>query len=316
MLVFFDDILVYSTSYEEHLQHLHKVLSLLAKEQWVVKLKKCQFAKQEIHYLGHILSGKGVQTDPSKVTAVSQWPTPTVRELRRFLGLAGFYRKFVRNFAIIAKPLTNLLKKQVLHVLTQDHQVAFDTFKHALCSAPVLGIPDFAKPFAIETDACQTGVGAVLLQNGHPLAYVSKPLGVKNQGCQLMKRNTLLFWWLWISGVPTLAEFIIYTDQKVLIHLNDQRLHTFWHMRVFNKLLGLHYRIVYKKGSDNSAVDSLSQRVHDLDSCAAMSVVIPAWCDEIVNGYQQDKQSLSMLTKLAARGDSVPHFTLNQGLLK
>lgn len=152
----------------------------MAKDQWVVKLKKCQFAKQEIHYLGHILSSLGVKTDPAKVEAVLNWPPPTtVRELRGFLGLVGFYRKFVRHFAIIAKPLTNLLKKHVLFVWTLEHQQSFQALQQALCSTPVLGIPNFSKTFAIETNACQIGVGAILLQEGHPLAYASKPLGIK-----------------------------------------------------------------------------------------------------------------------------------------
>lgn len=146
-----------------------------------------QFAKQEIHYLGHVLSAKGVHTDPAKVTTVLQWPTPTnVRKLRGILGLAGFYRKFVCYFAIIAKPFTNLLKKHSLFVWTYEHQQALHTLQKALCSASVLGILDFSKPFAIETDASQTVVGAdVLLQSGHPLAHVSKPLGVKTQGLSL-----------------------------------------------------------------------------------------------------------------------------------
>jgi hypothetical protein len=159
VVVFFDDILVYSKSHEEHLHHLHQVLELLSKDQWVVKLKKCQFAKQQIHYLGHILSANGIQTDPTKVEAVLNWPPPgNVRELRGFLGLAGFYRKFVRHFAIIARPLTNLLKKNVLFVWTNEHQQAFQALQQALCSAPILGIPNFSKPFAIEIDACQYGV--------------------------------------------------------------------------------------------------------------------------------------------------------------
>jgi len=105
-----------------------------------------------------------------------------VSELCSFLGLAGFYRKFIRHFAIIAKPLTNLLKKGAYFVWTSDHQLAFDTLKQAMSSAPVLAIPDFTKPFAIETDASNNGVGAVLLQQGHPLAFISKPLGPRTQG--------------------------------------------------------------------------------------------------------------------------------------
>jgi hypothetical protein len=111
-LVFFDDILVFSSSYADHLEHLHEVLTLLARDHWVVKLKKCRFAQQEIRYLGHILSSTGVQTDSDKISTVQQWPVPSnTRELHGFLGLAGFYRKFARHFAIMAKPLTQLLKK-------------------------------------------------------------------------------------------------------------------------------------------------------------------------------------------------------------
>lgn len=224
VIMFFDDILIYSSSYFEHLEHIKQVLALLAKDQWVVKLKKCQFSKQEIHYLGHVLSAQGVKTDSEKITTVLQWPTPSnVRELRGFLGLAGFYRKFVKHFTIIAKPLINLLKKNSLFIWTSEHQQAFQTLKQALCTTPVLGIPDFSKPFAIETDASQTGVGAVLLQNEHPLAYVSKPLGVKTQGLSTYEKEYLAILIAveqWRSYLQ-LAEFTIFTDQKALIHLNN-----------------------------------------------------------------------------------------------
>lgn len=214
--------------------------------------------------------------------------------------------------------MTNLLKKHTLFVWTSDHQLSFDTLKQALCSAPVLGIPDFSKTFAIETDACQTGVGAVLMQNGHPLAYVSKPLGVKNQGLSTYEKEYLAILVAidqWRSYLQ-LAEFIIYTDQKALTHLNDQRLHTIWQQRVFTKLLGLQYRIVYKKGCDNSAADSLSRRVHTDAACCAISIITPQWCDDIIAGYQQDSQSTDLLAKLAANAEAVPHFSLNKGLLK
>jgi hypothetical protein len=183
VLVFFDDILVYSDTWEQHIQHLEQVLQLLYQDHWQVKLSKCTFAKQEIGYLGHIISRAGVATDPAKVEVVASWPTPTIsKELRGFLGLAGYYRKFVKNFGVIAKPLTTLLKKHVVFVWTSEHATAFALLKSALSLAPVLGLSDFTKQFTIETDASGAGVGAVLLQNSHPLAYVSKPLGVKNMG--------------------------------------------------------------------------------------------------------------------------------------
>jgi hypothetical protein len=136
------------------------------------------------------------------------------QELRRFLGLAGFYRKFVRHFAILAQPLTQLLKKNQLFIWTTEHLTTFEALKQALCSAPVLGIPNFSKPFGIETDACQAGVGAVLLQDGHPLAYVSKPLGPKTQGLSIYEKEYLAILTAveqWHSYLQ-LAEFIIFTD--------------------------------------------------------------------------------------------------------
>jgi hypothetical protein len=137
-LVFFDDILIYSQSYEEHLQHLETVFQLLRQEKWTVKLSKCSFATREISYLGYIISDAGVSTCPDKIKAVADWPIPMgIKELRSFIGLAGYYRKFVKHFGVIARPLTDLLKKNVVYVWTND-QMAFETLKSALVQAPVL----------------------------------------------------------------------------------------------------------------------------------------------------------------------------------
>lgn len=256
--------------------------------------------------------------NPDKVSAVQQWPVPTnTHELRGFLGLAGFYRKFVHHFAILAKPLTQLLKKHQLFVWTTDHQKAFKALQQALCSAPVLAIPDFAKPFAIETNACQYGVGAVLLQEGHPLAYVSKPHGPKTQGLSIYEKEYLAILIAiehWRSYLQ-LAEFIIYTDQKSLTHLNDQRLNTMWQQKVLSKLLGLSYRIVYKKGVDNSAADALSRWIHTDGVCCSISVATPQWCAEIIQGYKSDKQAQELLVKLATTTATSSPFSLKDGLI-
>ena len=120
------------------------------------------------------------------------WPVPAnVKELRGFLGLAGYYRKFVRHFGIIAKPLTELLKKGAVYVWTSEHQVAFQTLRQALSSAPVLALPDFSLPFCIETDASGIGIGAVLLQKGHPLTYISKSLGPRSRGLSTYEKEYL-----------------------------------------------------------------------------------------------------------------------------
>lgn len=117
VIVFIDDILIYSSNYSDHLKHVEQVFQLLQQHQFKVKLSKCSFAKQQLHYLGHVLSPNGVANDPSKVAIVQKWPSPTsVKELRSFLGLAGYYRRFVRNFGLIARPLNDLLKKGVQFV--------------------------------------------------------------------------------------------------------------------------------------------------------------------------------------------------------
>jgi hypothetical protein len=192
VLVFFDDILIYSHNFAEHVQHVRLVLELLAKDQWQVKLSKCLFAQRQLRYLGHIISEQGVATDPAKVEAVLSWPAPvSVKELRSFLGLAGYYRRFVRHFSLIAKPLTDLLKKGSIFAWTDQHLQSFEALKQAITSAPVLVLPDFAQPFVLETDASGTGVGAVLLQRGHPLAFMSKALGPCLQGLSTYEKEYL-----------------------------------------------------------------------------------------------------------------------------
>jgi hypothetical protein len=261
-LVFFDDILIYSPTFDSHLTHLSSIFHLLRKDQWKVKLSKCEFAQTSISYLGHIISAQGVSTDPDKITVVQQWPTPAnSKELRNFLGLAGFYRKFVRHFGMISRPLIDLLKKNVLFIWTVEHQKAFELLKQALSSAPFLALPDFAVPFCIYTDACKTGVGAVLMQRGHPLAFLSKSLGPKNQGLSTYAKEylaILIAVTQWRSYLQ-LAEFHIYTDHQSLVQLNEQRLHTVWQQKLYVKLDGLQYRIIYKKGCDNMAADALSR---------------------------------------------------------
>ena len=140
--------------------------------------------------MGHVISANGVATDPAKIEAVVSWPTlTTVKELRSFLGFAGFYRRFVRHYAIISKPLTSLLKKHSLFVWSTEHETAFQSLKKCLSSTPVLALPDFKRQFCIETDASHYGVGAVLLQEGHPLAFLSRALGPKNQGLSAYEKE-------------------------------------------------------------------------------------------------------------------------------
>jgi hypothetical protein len=158
-LVFFDDILIYSQTFEDHLLHLCTVLEILHKDKWQVKLSKCAFAQEQIAYLGHVISAEGVTTDQSKIATIKTWPQPTnLKELHGFLGLSGYYRKFIKHYAIISQPLIQLLNKGSLFVWTTATNTAFQTLKAALVSAPFVALPNFELRFVIKTDACDVGL--------------------------------------------------------------------------------------------------------------------------------------------------------------
>lgn len=154
VLVFIDDILVYSAEMKQHIKLLRQVFQLLDEHRLKIKLSKCSFARPSLTYLGHEISGDGVRTDEKNVAAVQKWPTlVNVNEVRGFLGLAGYYRKFVKNFGIINRPLTDLVKKNTVFRCTELEAAAFQELKTALVTAPVLALPDFTRQFELETDA-------------------------------------------------------------------------------------------------------------------------------------------------------------------
>lgn len=191
VIVFFDDILIYSRTLEEHVVHLHQVLLWLKADCWKLKLSKCMFAQTSIAYLGHVISASGVSTDPSKIQAIKDWPRPTsVKELRGFLGLAGYYRKFLKNFALMAKPLSDLLRKDLVFVWSSVQADAFSMLKIALCSTPVLALPDFSQPFHIETDACAVGIGDVRNNRDIPWHLSVRLLALAIKAFQPTKRST------------------------------------------------------------------------------------------------------------------------------
>ncbi|KAJ9520413.1 hypothetical protein QJQ45_000169 [Haematococcus lacustris] len=180
-LVYLDDILVMSKDSEEHLVHLRRVFDLLRKNKFYAKLSKCEFMQRTLKFLGHIISAHGISVDPCKVTAISEWPVPTsLKTLQSFLGAANYVRKFVHNFSTIAAPLTNLTgpKKESFpwKAWPQAELDAFNALKQAISNVPMLKLPDHSKPFHVHCDASLEGIGAVLMQDGYPLAYYSRKL--------------------------------------------------------------------------------------------------------------------------------------------
>jgi hypothetical protein len=211
--------------------------------------------------------------------------------------------------------------------------ITFETLKSALVPFPILSLPDFNRPFLLETDVSDIGVGVVLMQGGHPIDFVRKPLGPKLRGLSTYEKEYIVILMAaekWRSYLQ-LGEFVIATDHKSLSHLFEQRLHTPWQQKVFPKLLALNYRIVYKKGVDNKAADALSRRSyadsagqtnlvcdnHSVDSishraaCLAVSTCKPQWLLDIVASYDHDVVSRDMIAKLAVHDDVVPNFSLN-----
>src|ERR1044072_543714 len=181
--VYLNNVIIYSKgSYAQHLDHIQQVFQALREANLKIKLKKCYFCLPNIHFLGHVVGRDGIKPDPEKIEKVRDYPVPkNLTQLRSALGLCSYYRKFVKDFSRIAKPLNDLMKKDTPYQWTENQQQAFDRLKVALTSAPILSNLNFNEPFIIYTDASQIGLGAVLSQvkedgKEHVIAYASKSL--------------------------------------------------------------------------------------------------------------------------------------------
>lgn len=180
-VIYFDDILVYSKSLSDHCLHLASILEILREHQLYINFPKCEFGTGEVHFLGFVVSSKSMLTDLQKFLAITEWPTPrSIAEVHSIIGLANFYRRFIKGFSIIVAPITNCLKDKTLR-WTQDQEHNFNTIKAALTSAPVLEIPDFNKPFHIDTDASAVGVGVVLSQEERQIEFFGEKLSPARQ---------------------------------------------------------------------------------------------------------------------------------------
>lgn len=203
--------------------------------------------------MGHVISLAGVGVDPGKIQAVTEWPVPRdVKELRGFLGLTGYYRRFVKDYGLIARPLTDLTKKNGFK-WNFEAEAAFNKLKTALTSVPVLQMPDFHKSFTVECDASSAGVGAILLQSGHPVAFFSKGFSFSNRFKSTYDRELLALvlalqkWKHYLLG----RHFFVKSDHCSLRYLLAQRVTTNEQQRLLMKLLPFDFTIVYKTGKEN-----------------------------------------------------------------
>jgi hypothetical protein len=226
VVVFLDDILIYSKTEEEHAEHLRLVLETLREHQLYAKLSKCEFWLSEVAFLGHIVSAGGISVDPEKIQAILDWLSPTnVFEIRSFLGLAGYYRKFVEGFSSIAKPMTQLLKKDKKFEWTQKCEDSFQELKKRLTSAPILIMPDVTRSFDMYCDASRLGLGCVLMQEGKVVSYLSRQLRPHEENYPTHDLElaavvlALKTWRPYLAG----HRCEVYTDHKSLKYIFTQK---------------------------------------------------------------------------------------------
>ena len=282
LLLYLDDIVVFSSSVEQHLQRLELVLGRLKTEGLKARLEKCSFFQREVGYLGHVISGQGVSTDPKKIEAVAQWKRPqNTSELRSFLGFASYYRRFVEGFAKLAGPLHQLVaelagkkskrgsEKNLEAAWTPQCEQAFQALKEKLVSAPVLAYADFSKPFILEVDASYSGLGAVLSQETdsgvRPVAYASRGLRPTERNMATYSSMKLEFLALKWAMSEKFREYLlghkctVYTDNNPLSHLQTAKLGATEH-RWAAQLAAFDFEIRYRSGRSNRNADALSRQ--------------------------------------------------------
>ncbi|KAK1664958.1 hypothetical protein QYE76_053117 [Lolium multiflorum] len=324
VLVFFDDILIYSASWAEHLQHVAIIFNELRAHRLHLKRSKCSFGTTSVAYLGHVISADGVAMDADKVAAVAAWPTPqSPRALRGFLGLAGYYRRYIQDFGLIAAPLTRLLRRDAFS-WDEEAATAFAALQRALTTGPVLQMPDFDEPFVVDCDASGIGFGAVLHQGEGPLAFFSRPFAARHHKLAAYERELIglvqavRHWRAYLWG----RTFRVRTDHYSLKFLLDQRLSTVPQHQWISKLFGFDFTVEYRPGRLNTVADALSRR--DIDDAVDAPTVGAALCihsgpsfafiDEVRRATAEAADAQQLRQRLAD-GELAAPWRLDEGLL-
>ena len=270
VVVYLDDILVYSRTKEEHVQHVRKVLEAMKKADLRIKLKKSEFHKQEIPFLGYIVSSTGFRMDPGKIEAVTNWPTPkSVKEVQSFLGFANFYRRFIKDYSKTASPLTDLTKKGENFKWTEAAATAFTRLKELFTSQPILVMFEPESPITVETDASDGAIGACLSQPDdkgrlHPVAYYSRKLSATELNYEIHDKELLAIvdafkhWRVYLEGPR--HQVTVFIDHKNLIYFTTTKVLNRRQVRWSEELSAYNFKIHYRKGTENTRADALSRR--------------------------------------------------------
>ncbi|KAI3698239.1 hypothetical protein L6452_31352 [Arctium lappa] len=262
-IVFIDDILIYSKDEVDHARHLRDVLEILRKEKLYAKFSKCEFWLKEVQFLGHVVSKDGVMVDPAKIEAVMNWEPPkSPSEIRSFLGLAGYYRRFIQDFSKVASSLMMLTKKNVKFVWTEEQEKAFRTLQRKLCEAPILSLLEGSEDFVVYSDASKRGLGCVLIQRGKVIAYASRQLKVheKNYPTHDLELAAVVFalklWRHYLYG----TKCTLYTDHKSLKYVFYQKELNMRQRSWLELLKDYDCELLYHPGKANVVTDALSRK--------------------------------------------------------
>ncbi|GJT92918.1 putative nucleotidyltransferase, ribonuclease H [Tanacetum coccineum] len=263
VIVFIDDILIYSKSKKEHEEHLRQILKLLKKEELYAKFSKCEFWISRVQFLGHVIDCRGIHVDPAKIESIKDWASPkTPTEIRQFLGLAGYYRRFIEGFSKIAKTMTKLTQKGVKFDWGDKQEAAFQLLKQKLCSAPILALPEGSEDFIAYCDASKKGLGAVLMQREKVISYASRQLKIheKNYTTHDLELGAVVFalkiWRHYLYG----TKCTVFTDHKSLQHILDQKELNMRQRRWLELLSDYDCEIRYHPGKANVVADALSRK--------------------------------------------------------
>ncbi|GJV51178.1 putative nucleotidyltransferase, ribonuclease H [Tanacetum coccineum] len=292
VIVFIDDILIYSRNKEEHANHLRIILELLRKEKLYAKFSKCDFWIHIVQFLGHLIDNQGLHVDPAKIEAVKNWTsltTPT--EVRQFLGLAGYYRRFIKGFSKIAKPLTKLTQKNKSYIWGEEQESAFQLLKQKLCEAPILALPEGNDNFVVYCDASLQGLGAVLMQREKVIAYASRQLKPheENYTTHDLELGAVIFalkiWRHYLYG----TKCTVFTDHKSLQHILRQKELNMRQRRWLELLADYDCEICYHPGKANVVADALSRkkRIKPLRVRALILTVHPKLPSQILEAQNE-----------------------------
>jgi hypothetical protein len=313
VIVYIDDILIYSKTKEEHAEHVRKVLDILRENKLYAKKEKCEMFCTNVSFLGHRVGADGIGMEKDKIDAILNWPAPTdVEQIQKFLGLSGYYRRFIKNFSAICSPISELLSKHVQFKWTERQETAFRTLKQAITSAPVLALPDSSIPYTVKCDASGFAIGAELSQLGKPVAYLSHKLSPAERNYSTHEKEQLAIitalreWRHYLLGTHITIE----TDHLSLKYLQTQPTLSQRQARWQEFLSQFDFEIVYKPGKQNTVADALSRRSDHQQELANISTVSCDVPDLIRLAYPNDVKCVSILNNA-----NPGHYQVVSGLI-